>query len=85
MRPVLPLRPARAEEYLNFGTVIQNAGRWLTDEHGRVVVLHGVNMVNKLPPYDPAAIGFGVDDARFLGAEGFNTVRLGIVWKAVEP
>ena len=49
------------------------------------MVLHGVNMVNKLPPYDPAAIGFGVDDARFLGAEGFNTVRLGIVWKAVEP
>jgi endoglycosylceramidase len=85
LRPVLPLRPARAEDYLNFGAVIKSAGRWLTDEHGRVVVLHGVNMVNKLPPYDPAAVGFGAADAAFLAAEGFNTVRLGIIWKALEP
>jgi endoglycosylceramidase len=57
--------------------MIKNAGRWLTDERGRVVVLHGMNMVNKLPPYHPAAIGFGAKDADFLAAQGFNTVRLG--------
>src|SRR5438552_4001293 len=31
-------------------------GRWLTDQYGRVVILHGVNMTNKLPPYDPAKL-----------------------------
>ena len=60
-------------------------GRWVTDAHGRVVVLHGVNMVYKRPPYHPAAIGFGADDARFLRDEGFNTVRLGIIYNGVEP
>src|SRR4051812_34062353 len=40
-----------------------HAGRWVTDATGRVVILHGVNMVNKRPPYAPAAAGFGRDDA----------------------
>ncbi len=60
-------------------------GRWLTDAHGRVVVLHGLNMVFKRPPYAPSAAGFGEDDARFLAAEGYNTIRLGVIYKAVEP
>jgi endoglycosylceramidase len=60
-------------------------GRWITDSKGRVVVLHGWNMVNKLPPYAPDALGFGDDDAAFLARNGFNYVRLGIIWKALEP
>jgi endoglycosylceramidase len=60
-------------------------GRWITDARGRVVLLHGVNMVNKLPPYFPAARGFSTDDARYLASEGFNTVRLGIIYKGLEP
>ncbi len=60
-------------------------GRWITDAEGRTVILHGVNMVAKLPPYDPAAWGFGADDAAFLAAQGFNTVRLGIIYKGLEP
>jgi endoglycosylceramidase len=60
-------------------------GRWLTDAQGRVVNLHGINMVYKRPPYAPDAIGFGDDDAAFLAAEGFNAVRLGVIYKAVEP
>ena len=62
-------------------------GRWITDGAGRVVVLHGVNMVNKIQAsgYAPDAIGFGDDDARFLARNGFNAVRLGLIWKAVEP
>jgi endoglycosylceramidase len=59
--------------------------RWLTDEAGRVVTLHGVNIVNKLPPYDPAAAGFGEEDARLIRGWGFNTVRTGWIWKALEP
>jgi endoglycosylceramidase len=60
-------------------------GRWIVDQKGRVVVLHGWNMVNKLPPYAPDALGFGDDDAAFLAHNGFNYVRLGIIWKGLEP
>ena len=48
---------------------------------GRVVILHGINMVYKVPPYRPSAIGFGADDAAFLRRYGFNTVRLGVIYK----
>ena len=60
-------------------------GRWLTDASGRVVILHGFNMVYKRPPYQPGAVGFGTDDADFLRRNGFNTIRLGMIYKAVEP
>ena len=62
-----------------------HAGRWITDASGRVVILHGVSMVYKLPPYAPDAVGFGADDAAFLEAHGFNSVRLGVLYAAVEP
>jgi endoglycosylceramidase len=60
-------------------------GRWITDADGRVVILHGVNMVYKRTPYYPSAGGFGSDDADFLQRNGFNTVRLGLIYKGVEP
>src|SRR5213080_398710 len=60
-------------------------GRWTVDSQGRVVVLHGLNMVYKLAPYAPDAAGFGDDDAAFLAAEGYDSVRLGVIYKAVEP
>jgi endoglycosylceramidase len=64
---------------------VDHAGRWITDARGRVVVVHGVSMVYKRPPYAPDAIGFDDADAAFLAREGFNAVRLGVIWKAVEP
>jgi endoglycosylceramidase len=64
---------------------LSHAGRWITDARGRVVIVHGINMVYKLPPYDPAATGFGADDAAFLARIGFNAVRVGVIWKALEP
>jgi endoglycosylceramidase len=64
---------------------LSHSGRWITDHQGRVVVLHGTNMVYKLPPYYPEAIGFGADDAAFLKRIGFNAVRVGVLWQAVEP
>ena len=60
-------------------------GRWITDAHGRVVLIHAMNMVYKRPPYYPRATGFGADDARFLRRHGFNGVRLGVIYKGVEP
>jgi endoglycosylceramidase len=77
---------AKAKPASSAGTY-GHAGRFITDAHGRVVTLHGVNMVNKIQAsaYAPDAIGFGRDDARFLARNGFNVVRLGIIWKALEP
>src|SRR4051794_19019563 len=66
---------------------LSQSGRWITDSAGRVVILHGVNMVNKVKSqgYAPSATGFGDDDARFLAHEGLNTVRLGVIYAGVEP
>src|SRR4030088_2421106 len=64
---------------------LSHSGRWITDAAGRVVIVHGINMVYKLPPYYPAAAGFGDDDAVFLARIGFNAVRVGVIWEAVEP
>jgi endoglycosylceramidase len=75
--PALPLSHA--------GLPLSHAGRWLTDTQGRVVIVHGINMVYKRSPYYPAAVGFGEDDAAFLQRIGFNAVRVGVIWKAVEP
>jgi endoglycosylceramidase len=66
-------------------TPLGHSGRWITDAQGRVVILHGVNMVFKRPPYYPAAAGFGEDDAAFLAEHGFNAVRLGVIYAGVEP
>jgi endoglycosylceramidase len=58
-------------------------GTWLTDGEGRVVIAHGFNLARKRWPYYPDR--FGEADARFLAGEGFNVVRLGLFWAAVEP
>jgi len=49
------------------------------------VILHGFNMVYKVGSYRPEDTGFGADDARFLKRNGFNTIRLGIIYKGLEP
>lgn len=64
---------------------LDHAGRWITDAHGRVVILHGWNMVYKVGSYRPEDAGFGSDDAQFLADNGFNTVRLGVIYKGLEP
>ena len=60
-------------------------GTWITDADGRAVILHGVNMVYKLPPYAPSAAGFNGPDAAFLARHGFDSVRLGLIYAGVEP
>ncbi len=64
---------------------LSHDGRWITDADGRVVVLHGWNMVYKVGSYRPADAGFSADDMRFLHRNGFNLVRLGIIQNGVEP
>jgi endoglycosylceramidase len=76
---VLPAGPAHA------AVTAAHNGKWLIDAQGRVSVVHGLNVVNKKAPYTPQAMGFGDDDAAFLQANGFNVVRLGVIWAGVEP
>ena len=64
---------------------LSHDGRWFVDRGGRVVILHGLNMVYKVGSYRPADSGFGADDAHWLRRNGFNTVRLGIIYKGLEP
>ncbi|MGH3561324.1 MAG: cellulase family glycosylhydrolase, partial [Mycobacterium sp.] len=58
---------------------------WLTDSDGKVVILHGVNLVDKTPPFEPSVAGFTDADAAQLEASGVNAVRLGVQWAGVEP
>jgi endoglycosylceramidase len=61
------------------------AGHWITAADGRVLVVHGLNQVMKVAPYEPGEDGFGDDDAAFLAANGFDAMRVGVIWSAVEP
>jgi endoglycosylceramidase len=82
---------------LTFGSVaaqgapadpLGHAGRWITDARGRVVILHGVNVVPsgfESPVETPGQAGFGTDDIAFLAREGFDLVRLGMFYEGVEP
>ena len=65
-------------------------GPYLYDSQGRVVLMHGVNVVYKHAPYiaypDPGKPwNFDATDAAKMQQLGFNVVRLGIEWQALEP
>ena len=62
-----------------------HTGRWITDARGRVVILHGLNMIGKRAPYTEAADGFGAAAAATLADNGFDVVRVGVIYRAVEP
>jgi endoglycosylceramidase len=64
---------------------VGHEGRWLTDSQGRVLLVHGVNMVNKTAPYTPAAAGFSDADATWLADNGLLVVRVGILATGVMP
>ncbi|OQZ98050.1 cellulase family glycosylhydrolase [Mycolicibacter algericus] len=70
------------------GTVappVEVSNGWFTNGDGQVVMLRGLNQVYKIPPYEPSAGGFDDEDAAFLAANGFNVVRLGVIWAGVQP
>ncbi|MBO0767220.1 MAG: cellulase family glycosylhydrolase, partial [Solirubrobacterales bacterium] len=64
---------------------ISHSGRWLTDAAGRVVIIHGVNIVEKRAPYSPDSHGFNPGVGKFIQSLGFNGARLGLLWAGVEP
>ncbi|MGA8681534.1 MAG: cellulase family glycosylhydrolase [Acidimicrobiales bacterium] len=64
---------------------IGHSGRWLTNSDGQVVIVHGLNMVYKRPPYEPDAAGFGSVAASALAIDGLDVVRLGVIYSQLEP
>src|SRR5882724_2294597 len=66
---------------------LRRDGPWLVDQFGRVVIVHGMNLVWKLPPYVPprTADGFTRADAIWLAEHGFNGARIGVLWVGVSP
>lgn len=82
---VVPLLAGPAAASNDLSGPFQTSGRWITDAQGRVFLTAGINMVYKRAPYLPSTIGFSADDAQFLADNGFDSVRLGLNWKAAEP
>ena len=54
-------RPANQKEF-QFAR-LDYSGRVLVDGQGRMVIVRGFNMINKLPPYTLSGAGFGEEDA----------------------
>jgi endoglycosylceramidase len=82
-----PAGPSRVKRNLVTTPVgpLGHVGRYLVDATGRVIMLHGVNMVAKRPPYLPQAEGFGQADIELLDKEGFDSLRLGVLMTGLEP
>ena len=81
----LALAALGAPAALADATLLGHHGRWIVDAEGRVRIFHGVGVMDYTPPSLPAAMGFGIKDADFLAAHGFNLVRLGMNWSGIEP
>jgi sterol desaturase/sphingolipid hydroxylase (fatty acid hydroxylase superfamily) len=85
--------PARAASVTGTGPAAEppakigpvgHVGRWLTDPSGRVLMLHGLNLVAK-GLETPAQEGFGDADADWIAQQGFDVVRLGLTASALMP
>ena len=70
---------------------IDPTNRFILDKHGRYSIFHGGNVVVKLPPYLPTLDKFDYQyslnthhDLETMKRLGFNSVRLGVIWEAVE-
>lgn len=76
---------------LTYATIHMNTTtRMFEDDFGRAVIFHGVNVVVKLAPYIPITDHFdpqmslSAEDITNMNEWGFNFVRLGVMWQAVE-
>lgn len=76
--------------YTNAKVSVDNENRRIRDSNGRDLILHGVNVVYKVDPYIPSQGDFNTEeslndeDIQNLVDWGFNFVRLGVMWEAVE-
>ena len=62
----------------------------IKDSTGRSIIFHGVNVVYKTPPFIPSdgefdpELSLNDQDIEYMKEWGFNAVRLGVIWQAVE-
>lgn len=85
-----PLPPPTSARNGPVGPLRAPGGAFMVDAKGRTVLLHGVDLVYKVPPYEVEVTGSGPNhlsepEVRRMAALGFTVVRLGIVWKGLEP
>jgi endoglycosylceramidase len=82
--------------YLNVSTLnceklskIRIKDKWFVDEHDRVVLFHGINVVRKEPPWIPDSNLMvnltNQTQIDYLEQWGFNVVRLGVMWAGLMP
>ena len=76
---------------ITFQFSIDPTNRFILDNSGRYSIFHGGNVVVKLPPYLPTTDKFDYqyslntpEDLETMVRLGFNSVRLGVIWEAVE-
>ena len=73
------------------GLITVGPGGAFLDACGRTRVFHGINTVQKSPPYIPSATfsrdgnSLSAEDAALYASLGLNVVRLGIMWAGVAP
>jgi endoglycosylceramidase len=60
-------------------------GRWIKDATGRTIIIHGLELARKTPPYYAPVESFADRDGGALERWGFDAVRLGWFWKGLEP
>ena len=90
MRILLPYSALLAFAAASNKLHINPDSRLMEDEHNRTTILHGVNVVYKVHPYIPDRNTFHPQDSLTddeidqLVDWGFNFVRLGVMWEAVE-
>ena len=70
---------------------IDATNKFILDNYGRYSIFHGGNVVVKLPPYLPTSDTFDYQmslntkhDLDTMKRLGFNSIRLGVIWEAVE-
>ena len=66
---------------------LRRDGAHVVDEHGRVVLLRGVNVVWKVAPFVPPDVPGGLSDVDLarLARHGFDVVRLGVAFEGLMP
>jgi len=62
---------------------VTRVGKWVIDDQGRVVIVHGIGIVVKDAPFYPSL--FGTSDARLFANEGLTAAREGFIWAGMEP
>ncbi|MHB8440067.1 MAG: cellulase family glycosylhydrolase [Acidimicrobiales bacterium] len=90
VRSALCARPSTPDVVAGCIRAPGDAGGFLRDAYGRDLIMHGVNAVEKVAPFDFSPVSgqrnsLTDTDAKEMASLGFDIVRLGILWQGLEP